>query len=290
MDFFEYANIANAFVNAETWYIPFIVGGLCFLVVFVFQAVGLFVIAGREGYKNRWMAFVPFCNTYFIGVCGQKNRVFKSIDTKILALVAAVLEALLVAGFILLYTAQLKLSQAGCVYSMVDDSLYGQESYFLKNIPGDLAWAAWCFTYLYDYILVWANLIFLMVMVFVYSAFFQTFAARRYVIFTITSILFPVQGILIFILRNNRGMNYREFLMQEQARQYRMYQNYYRQNGNPYNYNPYSNGGYSTPDMNGGTYNQPPYGSYQNTPPAEDPFAEFGNNNSSDKKDDDPFS
>ena len=36
MDFFEYASVAQIFVNSDTWYIPLIVGGLCFLTVFVF--------------------------------------------------------------------------------------------------------------------------------------------------------------------------------------------------------------------------------------------------------------
>ena len=49
MDFFEYASIAFQFVNTNTWYVPFIVGGICFLIVFVFQSAGLFVIAGHEG-------------------------------------------------------------------------------------------------------------------------------------------------------------------------------------------------------------------------------------------------
>ena len=106
MDFFEYASVAQIFVNSDTWYVPLIVGGLCFLTVFVFQAVGLFIIAGREGYKNRWMAFVPFLNTYYIGVCGQKNRTFKSVDTKIFALIAAILEVLLVVGYVLNYVAR----------------------------------------------------------------------------------------------------------------------------------------------------------------------------------------
>ena len=34
MDFFEYAQIAFQFVNADTWYVPFVVGTLCFLMVF----------------------------------------------------------------------------------------------------------------------------------------------------------------------------------------------------------------------------------------------------------------
>ena len=91
------------------------------------------------------------------------------------------------------------------------------------------------------------QLAFLVFEVFTLSAFFQTFAARRYMLFTITSVLFPVQGIIIFILRNNSGMNYREYIRREQERQYRMYQQYRRQQSfdqNPYNQNPYSRNPY----------------------------------------------
>ena len=93
MDFFEYATIALQFVNSKTLYVPLIVGALCFLTVFVFQAIGLYTIAAREGLKNKWMAFVPFLNTYYIGVCGQKNRAFASVNTKTLSLAASILEA-----------------------------------------------------------------------------------------------------------------------------------------------------------------------------------------------------
>ena len=46
MDFFEYANMARMFAN--TIWVQFLVGGLCFAIVFVFQAVALFTIASRE--------------------------------------------------------------------------------------------------------------------------------------------------------------------------------------------------------------------------------------------------
>lgn len=281
MDFFEYATLALQFVNSDTLYVPLIVGALCFLVVFVFQAIGLFTIATREGYKNRWMAFVPFVNTYYIGVCGQKNRAFRSVDTKILSLAAAILEALLVAGYIVYYVAVFQLFSAGCVYEVVQEGYYGSTTELqLMGVPVDLAWAAWCFECLYDYILVWVNLIFLALRVFVLSAFFQTFAVRRYFLFTITSILFPIQGILIFIVRNNTGMNYREFIRREQEKQYKMYQQYARQNyeNNPYNQNPYSRGG----------YDNPPEPHSQGAP--DDPFADTGNGNNGGGDDNsDPF-
>lgn len=285
MDFFEYATIALQFVNSDTLYVPLIVGGLCFLTVFIFQAIGLFTIAGHEGYKHRWLAFVPFANTYYIGVCGQKNRVFRSVNTKYLALAASVLEFLLFAGYVVYYVAVFKLFNAGCVYEAVQESYYGSTTELqLHNVPLNLAWAAWCFECLYDYILVWVDLVFLALQVFVLSAFFQTYAARRYFLFTITSILFPIQGILIFIIRNNSGMNYREFLRREQERQYRMYQQYARQNyDNPYNQNPYSRGGYDSAPQND-PYDAPEP-ERRDTP--DDPFSEFGGGNGKENKD--PF-
>lgn len=293
MDFFEYASLAFQFVNTDSWYVPFIVGGLCFLIVFVFQAVGLFVIAGHEGYKNRWMAFVPFLNTYYIGVCGQKNRSFKSVDTRYFALAAAVLEVLLSIGYIVLYVAQFKLLAAGCVYEVPEETLYGiMATYTLRNVPVDLAWAAWCFECLSEYVLTWVELIFLVLQVFTLSAFFQTFAARRYFLFTITSVLFPIQGILIFILRNNSGMNYREFMRREQERQYRMYQQYSRQNyDNPYNQNPYSRGGYNDPyNGNGGQCQNPQSRNEGSSEAPADPFSDFGSGNgNSGSNNSDPF-
>lgn len=286
MDFFEYATIALRFVNSDTLYVPLIVGGLCFLLVFIFQGLGLYVIAGREGYKNRWMAFVPFANTYFIGVCGQKNRAFRSISTKTIALIASILEGLLFAGYLVYFIAYFQLIAGGCVYEMVEDSIYGQiVTLYLKNVPVSLAWAGWCYEFLYTYILSWLDIIFVFLQVFILSAFFQTYAPRRYFLFTLTSVLLPVQGIFIFVLRNNRGMNYRDFVRMEQERQYRMYQQYQGQNfNNPYgrngyeNYNNYGNGqgGY------GNNQSEP-----QNTRPApEDPFSEYGGKGG---KNDDPF-
>ena len=291
MDFFEYASVAQIFVNSDTWYIPLIVGGLCFLTVFVFQAVGLFIIAGREGYKNRWMAFVPVLNTYYIGVCGQKNRTFKSVDTKIFALIAAILEVLLVVGYVLNYVARFLLISYNLIEYVDSTNGYGLKwvtetlSSSIHEYP-ELLWAGWCFEYLDKFILSFMELAFLVMQVFTLSAFFQTFAARRYMLFTITSILFPVQGILIFILRNNRGMGYREFVRREQERQYRMYQQYRRQQDfdqNPYNQNPYSRnpyeGEYADGVSNAGDGNSNPKDS------PDDPFSEFGNGNNGN----DPF-
>lgn len=102
--------------------------------------------------------------------------------------------------------------------------------------------------------------------------FFQTYACRRYVLFAITSILFPVMGILFFIVRNNQAVNYKDFIRAEQARQYQQYQQFRQQdfNNNPYNQNPYSRNPYDNSQGKDGS----------------DPFDGLGNNTDSDPFDD----
>ncbi|MDE6666957.1 MAG: hypothetical protein K2K38_01255 [Clostridia bacterium] len=284
MDFFDYANIVHYFINTDTWYVKYIVGGLCFLIVFVFQAVGLFIISGREGYKNRWMAFVPFLNTYYIGVCGQKNRTFKSVDTRIFSLVAAILEALLVVGYVINDIAWMYLKAYNLIEYVDTTNGYGliwpieTLSSNIREFP-ELFWAGWCFEFLDKFILSFLELAFLVMQVFTLSAFFQTFAARRYMLFTVTSILFPVQGILIFILRNNRGMNYRDFIRKEQERQYRMYQQYRQQQSfdqNPYNQNPYSRNPYEDDGSSSAGSSGTNGNNSSKSGSADDPFSEFG--------------
>lgn len=281
MDFFKYAQIVSPFIKDDTWWLTYLVGGLCFLIVYVFQTVALYTIARREGYKNKWMAFLPFFNTYYIGVCGQKNRNIRAVDTKTVALVTAILEALLVAGFVTLYVASAYLEPYWQPNGNTYTDLFGQtrDEYSLIGVTQDLNWALWFYN-VGSVILEVVELVYIFAHILVLSCFFQTYAARRYFIFTITSVLFPIQGILFFVVRNNRGMNYRDYIRSEQERQYRMYQQYSRQNfdGNPYNQNPYSgNAGY-TPNYGQNANNQQPQNESRPNAP-EDPFSEFDGDN-----------
>lgn len=274
MDFFKYASYA--WQLTDTLWLQLLVGGLCFAVVYVFEAIALFTIASREGFKNKWMAFVPFFNTYYIGVCAQKNKFYK-IDTKKIGIAAAVFEFVLVALNVLFLVAQIIMINSN-VSPTVTATWLG-ESYFyqLDRVPSDLKWAAWIYNYMEEYILSVLELLYLIVQIILFISFFQTYASRRYVLFTITSILFPIHGILFFVVRNNRGVNYRDFVRAEQARQYRMYQQYYQQNynRNPYDRNSYDQNPYNRNPYDGNSYGNPSGG----TPPSgapEDPFGDLG--------------
>lgn len=282
MDFSRYIIVSSYFVTDKLWWLPIVCVGAFFAVVFALQAIALYTVASRSGYKNKWMAFVPFLSTYYIGVCAQKNKIFNRVDARIFSAVAAVMEFLLLGGSIVYYVAILLLARSGCLDITINEMTSLVIAEIVGSIPDNLFWAEWCFKYLYDYILSWFSLLLMFVQVLLLSAFFQTYSARRYFIFTVASALFPIQGIIFFIIRNNKGYNYREYLRLEQERRYRTYQQFQQQNfsQNPYNQNPYS--------RNGGSG---PYGGYENRPGGgvkpEDPFAEFGGSSRADNSD--PF-
>ncbi len=283
MDFSRYIIAASYFVTNKFWWLYILFVSLFFAVVFVLQAIALYTIASREGYKNKWLAFIPIVSTYYIGVCAQKNKVFNKVDTRIIGLIAAVLELLLVSGSIVYYVASVSLASAGCL-----DIKFNEMTNLIEvsavGVPQHLGWAVWCFEYLYDYILSWFNLVFMLAQVLLLSAFFQTYASRRYFVFTLASVIVPVQGIIFFVIRKNKGLSYRDFMRIEQERRYRTYQQYQQQNfnQNPYNQNPYAN----NRNMNNGPYADNG-GQPRQTPP-DDPFAEFGgSDNGADNSD--PF-
>lgn len=273
MDFFEYASIAGEFAPTKLW-VQLLIGGLCFAIVFIFEAIGLYTIATRNGYKNKWMAFVPFFNTYYIGVCAQKNK-FYNVSTKTIGLVAAICEAVLVALYIFSLVSGSLIEQ---YLVEVEDTYLGIPvlSYQINSaaVPDDLQWAAWVYNYMDRYILSILNMVFFVLELILLICFFQTYACRRYVLFAVTSVLFPIMGILFFIVRNNKGVNYKDFIRAEQARQYQQYQQYRQQN---YDNNPYMHNYDQNP------YNRNPYDNAQSggNTGGSDPFDEFGDSGKS---------
>lgn len=271
MEFFNYAAVAGYF-TAELW-VMMLVGALCFALVYVFKSVALYTIASREGYNNKWMAFVPFLNTYYVGVVAQKNR-FYNLDTRKVAIGAAVCEFVLVALYILYYVARYPVLEGnGYITYVEEDTGFGYAiltPYITGDLPAELEWAAWIAMNLNRYIIWAVELISVLVNGVVLTCFFQTYACNHYVIFTITSILFPIQGILFFVVRNNKGMNYKDFIAQRRAWQYQAYQQqqqYYNQN--PYNQNPYNR----NPNGQNNYGNPNPYSSNTKT---DDPFGDYG--------------
>lgn len=280
MDFFSFATVAEEtytmFFLEDNIALYLIFGGICYAVLYAFQAIGLYTIAGREGYAHRWMAFVPFLNTYYIGVCAQKNK-FMGIDTKKLSLVAAIYEAVVVGFYIIFYTAwYLVQKNSGLIEGTATETLWGQQYTYpiirldpaFPSIHPELIWAGWCYENLRSRVITWLEIGFIFIRIAVLTCFFQTYSARHYFIFSLLSVLFPISGIFIFVVKNNRGLSYAEYTRMVQEQFYRQYRN---QQNNPYN----GNGG----------VRQDGYPPQDRPAPPEDPFPEYGNND----KPGDPF-
>ncbi|MGN0818360.1 MAG: hypothetical protein ACI4L9_05255 [Candidatus Coproplasma sp.] len=279
MDFFEFTNFAAQFIRTNNdpfrgLWLSLLIGGLCYAIIYVFQAVALYTIASREGFKHKWMAFIPFFNTYYIGVLSEKNKIYNQPPRRV-ALVQAVLEVILVALFVLYYVCAGIIFAGGFYKSITESYVFGGTTiellvgYEVVGLPDQFYWIGWIFAYMQTYITSWLQLIYVLLNVFVLISFFQTYCCRRYVLFSLLSVFLPVKGVLFFVVRNNRGMNYRDFIREQQQRQYRMYQEYNRQSGgNPYGYGPYSGQPYNRTDN--------PYGGSGGSGSASDPFGEFG--------------
>ncbi len=180
MDFFEYASMADIFAPTKLW-VQLLIGGLCFAIVFIFEAIGLYTIAVRNGYKNKWMAFIPFFNTYYIGVCAQKNK-FYNVNTKTIGLIAAITEAVLVFLYIF---ALISGSLVDKYLEKVTEThwLFGEYETYTLNIgavPDNLQWAAWVYRYMSTYILSILDLVFNIMQIILLICFFQTYAVKNF--------------------------------------------------------------------------------------------------------------
>jgi len=300
LEFFEFTDMADTFftlfggdVHKQYMWAYFLIGAVCFATVYAFQAIALYTIAAREGYDKKWMAFVPFFNTYYIGVVAEKNKIF-NFKPKQVAIFAAALEFIYCALSTVYLVAQFAIFDGGYAvpeYEMgtwagIEGSIF-TGAYTISELPHGLSWAGWVFAYFPNAFLSWLSLLNLIVDIFLLIAFFQTYSCRHYVLFAFVSVLFPLKGIFMFAVRNNKGKNYGQYLRERQQMQYQAYQEYMRRNGG---YNNYGNQGGPSP-YNGGSY----YGG-NSTP--KDPFDGMGGGNneqggggqsSSGKKDDDPF-
>lgn len=272
MEFFEIASIVEIAFMSDTLkrylWAYLVIGGCLYALLYALQAAALYTIAKRGGYKKKWFAFVPFLNTYYIGVVSDKNNVFRT-KAKNVSLIAAIIEGVYCILGILYYVAMYLIFNGGYAEPIYETLVYGTQFEVLAgyelNLPDNLAWAGWVFSHLQDYVLYWVQLVYVILKVFLLVAFFRTYSAQRYVLFTVLSVLFPIAPIFMFAVRNNRGMNYVEYIRGQQQRQYRMYQEYMRNSGQ---------GGFD--GQNGANYGGNPYNNQRPSAPPDDPFGGLG--------------
>lgn len=261
-----------------TYYLFAALGTLgVYLILVVFGGIGLNKLAKKQGLKHRWMAFLPFLNTYYAGKLAGETQFFGQ-KMKRVGLYAMISEILYVALQLFVF--------AAVIISYFPEYRTLEVSDGVMTGAANEAMPSWiepAVTYgnLVAYLLWFFVIVFFCVL---FVAFFRKYYARGPILLAFLSAVLPFRGFTIFAVRNNAPVDYNDYIR-------RRTQAYMRNNG----------------------YNQPPYGPYgpgsggygsggpQNGP---DPFEGFGEptsdhgasggsssgSSSSPSSDDDPFS
>ncbi|MGN0803907.1 MAG: hypothetical protein ACI4MS_00805 [Candidatus Coproplasma sp.] len=297
MEFFIFEELTRWLLRYTTgdlydtrYWINFLVGGICYLVLFALEAVALYTLAKKGGYKNKWMAFVPFFNTYYIGVLADKNKLF-NVKIKTFSLVLAIIEVAYVAIRILNVVAITMLFNGGYLEPIFVDvpitdgtmPIFTGAYSISENLPANLYWTSWVYSDMADYIEPIIDLAYIVLSVFVISSFYRTYAPSHYILYTIICVLFPINAIFMFTVRNKTGVSYSQYVRGVQQKRYAQYQEYMRNAQGGSNANNANNANTGTNSGNAGADNDP-FGNLGSRP--EDPFNGLGeNSNNNEKKD-----
>lgn len=261
-----------------TYYLFAALGTLgVYLILVVFGGIGLNKLAKKQGLKHRWMAFLPFLNTYYAGKLAGETQFFGQ-KMKRVGLYAMISEILYVALQLFVF--------AAVIISYFPEYRTLEVSDGVMTGAANEAMPSWiepAVTYgnLVAYLLWFFVIVFFCVL---FVAFFRKYYARGPILLAFLSAVLPFRGFTIFAVRNNAPVDYNDYIR-------RRTQAYMRNNGyNQPPYGPYGpgNGGYGS----GGPQNGPdPFEGFGG--PTSDHGASGGSSSgssSSTSSDDDPFS
>lgn len=279
----------DGYVSARVFIAAAAVAVAVWLALFILQGVGLYKMAKNVGLRNKWLAFVPFGDLFFMGKLSGSSEIFgrkmkrpglyamlASIGSSVFCIAAAVAEALLFTK----YGSFIVENEQG--YQWVNLSGFGLYVYNFYRFS--------------DFFIGIFELVYIILLLILLMGLYKRYYAKGYLLLSWLGLFLPVSRyIVVFVLRKNKNRPYEEYLRQRREEFLR------RQSQNPYgaygpygpygSYGPYggANGPYNNPNGpyggQSGPYNNPgnPYGGqsgYGQNPqsgrgPAEDPFSEF---------------
>lgn len=248
------------------------------VVFFIVQGVGIYKMAKKRELKNAWLAFVPFASTLYLGKLAGKCSFFghKMKGAAVYAMVAQIV-AFVGCGLIMLAEGYL-FTQCGEIN--VDPSTG-------MLLPPELTGSEVTIYNAYDvggYVLSVVNLVYQILLFIVVMALYKSYSVKNYMPLSFLQLFVPMSRyIVVCVLRNNKAVDYDEYMRQKREEYIRRHQQY-----NPYGHTPYGPYSQHNPYANQPPYNDPSKGEGKKP---EEPFEEF----SSDKKPDqtsggdDPF-
>lgn len=250
--------------------------GVC-LVVFVLQGIGLYTMAKKRNLSKKWLAFIPFVSTYYIGKLAGEGQMFgkKVSRLNVYTLLSQIVVALLcfarIAAEVYLYTQcldHLQYDQNNIAYWA---GLTGMELKILR------------FYEISSYLLMVLGLIYEILLTMLLLGLYRQYSPKNYNFLGVLTFLYPVSsGAILFALRKRKAVDFDAYMRARREAYMRQQQQYQNMYGTPYN-------PYGTPyGQRQNPYN--PYGQSapQNQPKEEEePFAEFASNKKTEQEKDD---
>ena len=242
MEFFSLVSIAETIcayayggITYTQLYISLGIAGGLLLLCLIFGGIGLYTMAKRAGYKHKWLAFLPFANTYYAGVIGGETSFFGA-KMKRAGLYAMLAEFIYVALNVFVLVLNVYLSQ---FYENVEilsntGEVIGTQYKLNTNlIPAYALWTVNAsatleiFTYLF-------SLVQLFLFCVLYNAVFRKYYARSPFLMTFLCAILPFRGFVLFAVRNNTPVDYNALMRQRMEAYTRAQQAQYGNYGTPY--------------------------------------------------------
>ncbi|MBQ8291925.1 MAG: hypothetical protein IJX88_05425 [Clostridia bacterium] len=255
---------------AKAFAVGITVTAVIWIALFVLQGVGLYTMAKNRGMKKKGLAFVPFVNVLYMeklaGSCEFFGHKVKraGVYAMVGQILSIVLVMLSVASQMWLYIVEgaPQVTELGVVY-------WGKFTHTASK-------TIFAFYDLSGYILSVIQLIYEILLVILLMGLYKRYSPKNYTALGILALFVPASRYIVtFVLRGREAIDFEAYMRARHEAYMRRQQQYQNRYGNPYG-SPYQNP-YQTPYQN----------SSQNrgdTPPPEDPFAEFGSGNSAERK------
>ena len=250
LEMLETQEVINA---VEGLIISLIVSLLIAFVGFLLKAIAIFIMAKKQGLKNKWFAFVPFLNYVLLGKLIGPIRIFR-VKMKNAGLFLAIVSFSLEVVYILLNLGYYK-----AVLETIFPISISVSTEFAR------AWFAgegvlYIFVHIIGYILNIAEIFISISLIF---AIFRKYAPEKMFLYGLISVFIDFFfGIALLLVANRTPVDYESYIRKMREQQMNNYNAY---NG----YNGYQN----------------PYGYRKPQEPKEEPFPEFSNKESEEIKD-----
>ncbi len=250
--------------NGRPFVLALLVSCAVLAIVFVFYAIGLFVMSKKRNLTKKWLCFIPFVNLLQVGRLAGECSVFgrKMKHAGLYAMIAQIVCFLFVGVsifsefYLFVHHGETMLVQEGSVYW---ESL---------SRSGEIAFN---FYRVSEYVVSVAGLIQMVLLFVLFSGLYKKYYTRGYTLLSWLTILVPLSRfIIVFVLRKNKAIDFDAY-MRRKREEYARRMSAYGPYGNPYGQNLYGN-----------PYNNPYRPSSSEEKKAEEPFEEFSSG-------DDPF-